>query len=63
MSKIKYEVISDFKDGQDKEKIYKVGENFPKPSNKKVSKARIEELSTSENKAGKPLIKEVEQED
>lgn len=59
----KYEVIADFKDAKDKEKLYKVGEQYPQPASKKVSKARIEELSTSDNKIGQPFIKEVEQEE
>ncbi|WP_062105212.1 hypothetical protein [Bacillus niameyensis] len=62
MSKIdqkqKYIVVSDFKDLQDKGKIYFAGDPFPKPANKKISVARIKELSSTKNKIGKVLIKE-----
>lgn len=57
----KYEVIAKFRDGEDKNKLYEVGDNYPKPANKKVSKARIESLSSKDNKIGKPFIKEVEE--
>lgn len=58
----KYEVIADFKDGEDKNKLYQVGDSYPKPANKKVSKSRIDSLSSKDNKIGKPFIKEVEEE-
>ncbi|MDK9861645.1 MULTISPECIES: hypothetical protein [Staphylococcus] len=57
----KYEVIAKFRDGEDKNKLYEVGDNYPKPANKKVSKSRIESLSSKDNKIGKPFIKEVEE--
>lgn len=57
----KYEVIAKFRDGEDKNKLYEVGDNYPKPTNKKVSKSRIESLSSKDNKIGKPFIKEVEE--
>ncbi|MGO2108306.1 MAG: hypothetical protein ACTH27_04910 [Staphylococcus equorum] len=57
----KYEVIAKFRDGEDKNKLYEVGDNYPKPANKKVSKARIDSLSSKDNKKGKPFIKELEE--
>ncbi|WP_026572501.1 hypothetical protein [Bacillus sp. UNC438CL73TsuS30] len=60
MGKQKYEVIHDFKDLQDKNKVYRVGDTFPKPANKKVTEERLEELSSTSNKLGKPVIKELE---
>ncbi|MDN5612415.1 MAG: hypothetical protein L0G33_02415 [Staphylococcus equorum] len=61
MAKQKYEVVHTFTDLQDKEKRYEPGEKYPKPANKKVSHDRILELSTSDNKQGKVLIKKVEE--
>lgn len=60
MSKKKFKVLHAFTDLQDKDKVYNVGDSFPKPANKKVSEKRIEELSTDKNKQGKALIQEVE---
>ncbi|PTE79303.1 hypothetical protein BUY98_08825 [Staphylococcus gallinarum] len=60
MSKKKFTVLHAFTDLQDKDKVYNVGDSFPKPANKKVSDKRIEELSTDKNKQGKALIQEVE---
>lgn len=57
----KYEVIRDFTDLQDKNKVYRKGDVYPNPVNKKVSKKRIDELSTDENKIGAPLIKEIKE--
>ncbi|MBT2718328.1 hypothetical protein [Bacillus sp. ISL-57] len=57
--KKKYQVTVDFKDLQDKDKIYRKGDSFPKPGNKKVEEERLEELLSSENKLGKPVIKEI----
>lgn len=56
----KYEAIQDFKDLQDGGKVYLVGDSYPKPANKKIKKERIEELLSSDNKQGRPVIKEVE---
>ncbi|WP_145349683.1 hypothetical protein [Staphylococcus epidermidis] len=61
MAKKKYEVLHIFKDGQDKGKLYKPGDRFPKPANKKIDYERILELSTSDNRQGKVLIKEIEE--
>jgi hypothetical protein len=58
---LKYEVIHPFHDLQDKNKVYGIGDKFPKPANKKVSEERLAELLSSNNKLGKPLIKEQEQ--
>jgi uncharacterized protein (DUF2249 family) len=60
MSKKKFTVLHAFTDLQDKDKVYNVGDSYPKPANKKVSDKRIEELSTDKNKQGKALIQEVE---
>ncbi|MFD9626973.1 hypothetical protein [Peribacillus muralis] len=57
--KKRYQVIKDFKDLHDKGKIYRKGESFPKPANKKVEAERLEELLSSENKLKKPVIKEI----
>lgn len=57
----KYVVLHDFTDLQDKNKIYRKGDTFPKPANKKVTKKRIEELSSNKNKRNIPLIKKVEE--
>ncbi|MGG0792393.1 hypothetical protein ABE132_27740 [Peribacillus simplex] len=54
-----YQAIVDFKDLQDKGKIYRKGDAFPKPGNKKVEEERLEELLSSENMLGKPVIKEI----
>ncbi|WP_337227983.1 hypothetical protein [Staphylococcus succinus] len=60
-SKIKYKVISSFKDGKDKNKEYNVGDSYPKPANKKISEDRINELSSNSNKVGKAFIEAVEE--
>ncbi|CAN7410550.1 hypothetical protein LJR015_004015 [Peribacillus frigoritolerans] len=57
--KKKYQAVEDFKDLQDKDKIYRKGDSFPKPGNKKVEEERLEELLSSDNKMGKPVIKEI----
>ncbi|WP_100373074.1 hypothetical protein [Bacillus sp. FJAT-45037] len=54
-----YEVLEDFKDLKDKNKIYRKGDTYPKPVNKKISEARLEELSSANNKLGAPLIKKL----
>ncbi|SEQ23696.1 hypothetical protein SAMN05216232_1991 [Virgibacillus subterraneus] len=55
----KFEVIAGFRD-KETDKEYFVGDKFPKPANKKVKKERIDELMSSDNNAGTPLIKEQE---
>jgi hypothetical protein len=59
LTKSKYEVLIKFKDGQDGGKLYKKGDRYPKPANKKIEDERIKELLSSNNKIGKPVIKEV----
>ncbi|MBM0064783.1 hypothetical protein [Alkalicoccobacillus gibsonii] len=59
----KYIVLEDFTDLKDKKKVYRKGDRYPKPANKKISESRIEQLSTFKNKLGSPLIKLVEEED
>lgn len=61
-TKRKFEVIEDFKDLQDKNKLYFKGDTFPRPANKKVDDERLEELLTNTNKQGRPVIKEQEEE-
>lgn len=61
MAKKKYEVLHKFIDLEDKKKVYNVGDAYPKPANKKVSDERLLDLSTSDNKRGKALIKELEE--
>ncbi|WP_078597114.1 hypothetical protein [Evansella clarkii] len=58
----KYIVLHDFTDLEDGDKVYRKDKPYPRPANKKVSKKRLDELSTSKNKIGVPLIKEVEEE-
>ena len=54
-----YEVIKSFTDLQDGNHLYKVGDTFPREG-LTVSEERLEELSTSANKQGVPLIEKVE---
>lgn len=56
-----YEVIHYFTDLQDNEYPYNVGDAFPRYG-LTVSEARLKELSGSNNKQHKPLIKFVEEE-
>lgn len=50
-----YKVISFFKDRQDCRHPYNVGDIFPRQG-MNVTEERIRELSTSDNRLGKPLI-------
>lgn len=52
-----YVVIHDFSDIQDKYHQYQAGDKYPR-SGLRPKKARIEELSGSDNKRKQPLIKE-----
>lgn len=58
-----YTVIHPFRDLEDTGKtfpngrVYAVGDKFP-ATKRKISDERIDELKGSENKIGKPLIKE-----
>lgn len=56
-----YEVINYFTDLQDNEYPYNVGDIFPRDG-LTVSEERLKELSSSNNKQSKPLIKFVEEE-
>ena len=56
----KYVVIKDFTDLKYRGKIQRKGDVYPNPANKKVSKERIKELTSSDNKLGKAVIKEEE---
>lgn len=55
---MKYKVIREFKDLQDNNHIYHVGNKYPRSG--QVKNERIKELSGYENKRNVPLIKEVE---
>jgi hypothetical protein len=57
--KRKFEVIQDFKDLEDKNKVYSKGDRYPYPANRKIDDERLEELLSSKNKQGRPVIKEV----
>lgn len=56
----KYVVLHDFKDLEDKGYVYIKGDPYPRKGNKKVTQERVNELLSTENKMGKPLIKEQE---
>lgn len=56
----KYIVLERFEDRDGKQ--YKADEVYPRPANKKVSKKRIEELTTNNNNVGRPFIKQEEEE-
>lgn len=56
----KYEVVRKFIDLQDNNKLYKVGQTYPRPANKKVDYERLMDLKTSDNLRGVALIKEIE---
>ena len=57
-----YKVIERFKDLKDDNFIYNVGDKFPRKG-KRVSKARLAELSGTENRRGRAVIEEVEEEE
>lgn len=54
---MKYKVIHKFRDMQDSDRIYEVGEEYAG----KKTKARIAELSTDNNRIRVPLIEIVEE--
>lgn len=56
----KHIVIEKFEDRDGK--VYKAGDVYPRPANKKVSKKRLDELLTDTNREGRPFI-EVEAEE
>lgn len=53
-----YRVIKFFTDLQDGKHPYNIGDEFPR-SGKKVTKKRLQELSSDNNRQGIPLIEEV----
>lgn len=55
---MRYRVIYKFRDLQDSDRVYQVGDEY---MGKKAA-ARIKELSTAANKIGKPLIEKIEEE-
>ncbi|MCM3665515.1 hypothetical protein M3204_13945 [Mesobacillus subterraneus] len=54
----KYKVIKAFTDLQDENHVYRVGDKFPRSG--RAKKERIEELSSSDNTLGEPVIAEVD---
>jgi hypothetical protein len=56
-----YVVVRTFKDLQDADHIYRVGDQYPRSG--KTKKARLDELAGSENKIGVPVIKKVKEAD
>lgn len=57
-----YVAIERFKDLKDDNFIYNVGDKFPRKG-KRVSKARLAELSGTENRRGRAVIAEAEEEE
>lgn len=53
-----YKVINKFKDKEDNNNLYRVGEDYPKGSHKPTKK-RLEELSKEHSKHKVAFIKEV----
>ncbi len=51
-----YVVIRDFVDLQDENHVYHIGDKYPRKG--KITKSRVEELSSVKNLIGEPLIKE-----
>lgn len=56
---MKYKVIRKFRDTQDKNHVYEVGEKYPHKG--RVDKERAEQLAGKKNKYGYPFIKEVDE--
>lgn len=54
-----FRVVVEFADLQDENHVYRVGDKYPR-NKRKVAKKRIEELTSSANKIGKPLIEKEE---
>ncbi|MGM0853080.1 MAG: hypothetical protein ACQEWI_10775 [Bacillota bacterium] len=52
-----YKVIRAFRDKEDDQRVYRKGDTFPAKG--KVSKERVAELLSSENRVGKPLIEQL----
>ena len=57
-----YKAIERFKDLKDDGFVYEAGDRYPRKG-KRVSKARIAELAGSDNKRGRPVIAEIEEEE
>ena len=57
----KYEVVHRFKDLEDNDYIYKVGDIYPREGIEPTKK-RIKELSTEKNQIGEVIIKKIEEE-
>lgn len=57
-----YLVKHDFRDLQDKNKIYRAGDTYPSPANKKISAERLDSLSSKKNRLGIQLIEEAKSE-
>ena len=55
----KYEVVHSFKDLQDNDYIYKIGDVYTREGNEPTKK-RIKELTSDKNKIGKILIEKIE---
>ena len=55
-----YKVIKSFTDLQDDNYLYKVGDTYPRKSYN-TSPERLAELSTSANRRGEALIKEIKE--
>lgn len=58
---MRYRVIHPFADLHDKKYKYETGDLFPRQG-LEVSEDRVKELSGTSNKAGIPLIEEIEEE-
>lgn len=55
---MKYKVLKDFTDIQDKNRLYRKGEEYPHKDHKPTNE-RISELASSKNRRGEPMIAEV----
>ncbi|MGE6370647.1 hypothetical protein ACQKDB_16085 [Planococcus kocurii] len=53
-----YVTVQAFRDLEDNEYIYQVGEVYPRNGNESVKSERVEKLLSKENAQGKPVIKE-----
>lgn len=53
-----YEVVSDFYDAKNDNRLYQVGDKYP-AGGSKPNKVRIEELAKGKNKYGRVFIKEI----
>lgn len=58
-----FNVLVAFKDLEDKNHIYQVNDTYPRSENKKVTKERIDSLSSTNNLRGKVLIERNKLED